>query len=1214
MATMPQAQQPSMTARLAARAYTVNWEAAAYAVIFLLACFTRIYDLGTRAMSHDESLHTKFSWELYKKGEYAHNPMMHGPLLFHMTALSYLLFGDNDFTSRLYVAVLGIALVLVPVLFRRRIGRTAALLASVFMLISPYMVYYSRYVRHDIPVIFFTLVMLWALFTYFEDRRFRWLCVAAAGLILMLASKEVAFIYIIIIASFLLLLLLAQLIHRHTHTDGRKLFDIVVIGLVVGAVMALGLIVVLTISPMDSWDQPDGHMFRAIIWALLVIGGMAAVVIGVGILQFWRANFARFPAGAVGAIILLALVVALCGVVLNELVHYEESTTQAVPVDDILPGTDAPLPELLEQYGGVLLLGMSLVVLVGGLAIMARLVGWWDGLAAWPAFDGFIVIVTLVLPWLVPFVMKAFGYNPTDYQNFWPIVFTLAPMILLSVVVGLVWNWRWAVIAGVFYGLFFFFFTTVFTNGQGLATGMVGSLGYWLEQQGVRRGSQPQYYYVLQVLFYEFLPLVGTVGAGVMGLNVFYRRARVGDEAVAAPESGSKPDALAGPQLVPVFFGYLLAANFIAYTLAGEKMPWLTLHLTVPMIFLAAWFFARILDGIDLAKFKQSGWLLLVLALPAFAAGVRTIGGLFDPVNGPFRGLEREQLARTGEWFAILVALVGAGGGFVWAARRAAWRHTLQMVGAAALIALVSITARSAWMAAFVNYDLATEFLVYAHSAPAVKDILARIEEISLRTTDSLGAPIAYDNEVSWPYSWYFRNYTNARFMGANPTTQNLEESYAMLVGQANLGKLDDQLVKERFYQYDVIRLWWPMQDYFYVDVAKVDKLFALDETGAALRQGLFDIWWNRDYSAYARATGRDPARFSISDWPVKDRMSFFVRKDIAAQMWDYGVGDDTVFDVTLEDPYATNAFLLVASEELGKDAGLKGPRGLDIGPDGNLYVVDTKNSRVVVLGPGGEVVRAFGGVDPEATEGAPARAGYFLEPWGVAVAGDGTIFVADTWNHRVQVFSPEGELIRTWGHRGDLDDPEGFYGPREVAVTDDQVFVVDTGNKVVRVYDWEGNWQRDIGSGGSEPGRLEEPVGVALYDGSLAVADTWNRRVQVFDMSGAYLKHWSLSAWYNMASAHSSGNLPFLTLDDRGNVYIADPDTCRILVYDIAGNYRYNFGRCSTAPVALSDFGALAGMAMTGDYQLYVVDAAADRILRFDLRQEPVNDAAPGD
>src|SRR5690606_9408676 len=120
-----------------ARVYTLNWEAIAYVIIFVLAVFTRFHELGVRVMSHDESLHTRYSYNLYNEGNFQHTPLMHGPILFHMTALSYFLFGDNDFTGRLYPAVLGVLLVMFPLLFRRWLGRAGALLASIMLLISP---------------------------------------------------------------------------------------------------------------------------------------------------------------------------------------------------------------------------------------------------------------------------------------------------------------------------------------------------------------------------------------------------------------------------------------------------------------------------------------------------------------------------------------------------------------------------------------------------------------------------------------------------------------------------------------------------------------------------------------------------------------------------------------------------------------------------------------------------------------------------------------------------------------------------------------------------------------------------------------------------------------------------------------------------------------------------------------------------------------------
>lgn len=128
--------------------FTLNWELVLYTIFFALAIFTRLYELGDRVMSHDESLHTLYSWNLYAGKGYQHDPLMHGPTLFHFTALMYFLFGDNDFTARLSAAIFGVILVILPYWFRPWLGRLGALSASFMLLISPGILYYTRYIRH----------------------------------------------------------------------------------------------------------------------------------------------------------------------------------------------------------------------------------------------------------------------------------------------------------------------------------------------------------------------------------------------------------------------------------------------------------------------------------------------------------------------------------------------------------------------------------------------------------------------------------------------------------------------------------------------------------------------------------------------------------------------------------------------------------------------------------------------------------------------------------------------------------------------------------------------------------------------------------------------------------------------------------------------------------------------------------------------------------
>jgi uncharacterized protein (TIGR03663 family) len=163
--------------------------------------FQPLLHAGGSAISHDESIHTNSRGISSPGRDFQHNPMMHGPLLFEVTALNYFMFGVNDFTSRIYTAALGVLLVLTPVLFRKWLGKPGAALAAVMLLISPSISYYARYIRHDTPVMLFAVLWIWTLFQYLDTGKKSWLYGMAAFFSLMHASKEVNYIYIAIVCG-----------------------------------------------------------------------------------------------------------------------------------------------------------------------------------------------------------------------------------------------------------------------------------------------------------------------------------------------------------------------------------------------------------------------------------------------------------------------------------------------------------------------------------------------------------------------------------------------------------------------------------------------------------------------------------------------------------------------------------------------------------------------------------------------------------------------------------------------------------------------------------------------------------------------------------------------------------------------------------------------------------------------------------------------------
>ncbi|MBC8496284.1 MAG: TIGR03663 family protein, partial [Chloroflexi bacterium] len=495
---------------------TLNWETLIFTALIILAFVTRFYDLESRVMSHDENSHVYYAWQLSQGSGYSHTPMTHGPYQFHIVALSYFLFGDNDFTARIPAALFGIATIFFLWYYRRYLGRVGTLVAAGLMLISPFLLYYARYVRNDIFSAFFGIVMLWAILRYLETGEAKYTYWLTAVTVLHFTTKETSFIYT------------AQ------------------------ALLFLGLLFVYQITK-KRWEVPQ---YRNIFLTVLI----------------------------------LAFVFMAVGVGLNAFIETPEPAAEEI-------STTLPMHLLIP-------IGLS------GLAFMAALVlaifGFtWDSLRNNRAFSLILLQLTLVLPQLAPFPARAVGWDALDYTTTGMLRTGIFIGILaaIAVVVGLLWDSRlWLINAAIFYIPFTIFYTTVFTNGAGFFTGMVGSLGYWIAQQGVERGSQPWYYYILvQIPVYEFLPLLGSILAGYYWIRLRGKTAPKGDDqaeiqADAPLEEQNQPRASA--PMIPLL-SFWSITSIIAYTIAGEKMPWLAVHIAWPLILLAGWGLGKLIERID---------------------------------------------------------------------------------------------------------------------------------------------------------------------------------------------------------------------------------------------------------------------------------------------------------------------------------------------------------------------------------------------------------------------------------------------------------------------------------------------------------------------------------------------------------------------------------------------------------------------------------------
>jgi uncharacterized protein (TIGR03663 family) len=781
-------------------------------------------------------------------------------------------------------------------------------------------------------------------------------------------------------------------------------------------------------------------------------------------------------------------------------------------------------------------------------------------------------MLTLTLPFASSLGLRLLGWDPAALEG--PSAWTRAGIVTATVfALAALCAWAsplafpaWLRIAALFWAIVVVLFTTVLTNVRGLMTGVVGSLGYWQGQHQVARGSQPWFYYLMLGGLYEFLAW----GLSAAGAVAWVRRRR------------------------PRFVGFVLwwaIASWVAYSAAGERMPWLLLNITVPMCLLGGWWLSRFVESIDWERLEWDRALPVLAALPMAVLAIFPLLGLH-----PFAGRELGSLATTGRWLGHLLAVVALA---VFVARRARGlpRPLLARLTALGSIAFVGLlSARFSVMLNFVNFDMASEILVYAHATPDIKRALREIDEVAARTGAGRDLQVAYDDDSAWPFTWYLRVYPKQRFYGNSPTADALR-SPVVIVGSKNAEAAAPYLTRD-YVRRDYRLIWWPIEDY---NQGLQGLVAAVRDPSS--RRRLWQVVFHRHYPDV-----------DLGQWPYRHEFKLYLRRDLVAQAWPLGL---TALRSTLAESAAWAKVAEVDCAPLAVYAGpygglaLKAPGAVAVAPDGARLIADTGNDRVVVLDRAGGFTSAFGSrcdlgqgpaggcLDPDAAGPRALGDGQFREPWGIASGPAGEIVVADTWNGRVQALDRQGRFLWAWGHLGvgvpPPVPPDSLYGPRGIAfdVKRDRWLVSDTGNKRLLALRRDGAFLFEAGGPGAAPGRFEEPVGVAVdpRDGSLSVADTWNRRIQRLDAEMRPAADWPVPAW----EGQDAFNKPYLAVGETGDVYASDPQNARVLLLDREGRLRLTLSAPSwrTGPRARPTGLALDERA----HQLLIADTANDRV-----------------
>ena len=179
------------------------------------------------------------------------------------------------------------------------------------------------------------------------------------------------------------------------------------------------------------------------------------------------------------------------------------------------------------------------------------------------------------------------------------------------------------------------------------------------------------------------------------------------------------------------------------------------------------------------------------------------------------------------------------------------------------------------------------------------------------------------------------------------------------------------------------------------------------------------------------------------------------------------------------------------------KEGRVDDPRGVAVNEQGTVYVADAGNHRIEAFSPDGTFLFTIG---PRLTLQESTQTYELEAPSAVVWDKEGFVYFADQGLDKIFKCEPSGALVAVWGKSGDA--PGEFEAPAAMAYDGhDYLYILDNELKRVSVYDKDGNWMTDLFSPGDAPGELSRPASVAIVDQSLVVSDPGRGKVLSFDL-----------------------------------------------------------------------------------------------------------------
>ncbi len=224
---------------------------------------------------------------------------------------------------------------------------------------------------------------------------------------------------------------------------------------------------------------------------------------------------------------------------------------------------------------------------------------------------------------------------------------------------------------------------------------------------------------------------------------------------------------------------------------------------------------------------------------------------------------------------------------------------------------------------------------------------------------------------------------------------------------------------------------------------------------------------------------------------------------------------------------------------------------------------------------------------------------GQFTSPAGVATDTEGNAYVADAGNHRVVKFNSRGGFVSAFGKEGTGEAQ--FTTISAIAVgPEGYVYVADSGQRKIKRFKAGGEFVSQFGAEGIGNGQFGSLIGGLAVDkgGVIWASDSSNHRVERFDSTGKYL---------SKIGSEGTGNGQFaspraIAIDGAGNAWVVDLGHERVEQFSPVGAYQRQFGKPGKGAGEIS---SPAGIAIDAAYNVWVVDSANNRLEEWSSKGE---------